>query len=157
MRQPLEIKTERQIAAMRKACQLAGATRAYIAPFVQPGITTDALDVLIHDYIVKQNAYPSPLNYSGFPKSACASVNDVLCHGIPDLRPLEDGDIVSLDISCFVDGMHGDCCGTFLVGNVTPESTPAHRALCSSIDAAVLMRVYVCMYVCLYFSICMYA
>ena len=80
------------------------------------GITTDALDEIAHAEIVRLGGYPSPLNYRGFPKSICTSVNEVICHGIPDSRPLEDGDIVNLDVTVFLDGMHGDCSATFLVG-----------------------------------------
>jgi methionyl aminopeptidase len=122
MHNPMEIKNDKQIAAMRRACAIADETRAHVGQFVKPGVSTDELDLIVHDFIIKRGAFPSPLNYRGFPKSMCASVNDILCHGIPDHRKLIDGDIVSIDISCFIDGVHGDCCGTFLVGNVAPES-----------------------------------
>jgi len=88
---------------------------------VRPGITTDALDEIAHAETLRQGGYPSPLNYRGFPKSICTSVNEVICHGIPDSRPLEDGDIVNLDITVFLHGMHGDCSATFLVGEVDPD------------------------------------
>jgi methionyl aminopeptidase len=87
---------------------------------VRVGITTDALDQIAHDETLRLGGYPSPLNYRGFPKSLCTSVNEVICHGIPDARPLEDGDIVNLDVTVFLDGMHGDCSATFLVGEVDP-------------------------------------
>ncbi len=82
------------------------------------GSTTDEVDAAVHERIIAQRAYPSPLNYARFPKSICSSVNNVACHGIPDDVPLSDGDIVKVDISVFYNGYHGDTCGTFLVGNV---------------------------------------
>ena len=85
---------------------------------VRVGITTDALDELAHAETIRLGGYPSPLNYRGFPKAICTSVNEVICHGIPDSRPLEDGDIVNLDVTVYLDGMHGDCSATFLVGEV---------------------------------------
>eukprot|EP01035_Chromulina_nebulosa_P017924 gene17924-23545_t len=80
------------------------------------GITTDEIDRLTHEEIIKHGAYPSPINYYGFPKSICTSVNEVVCHGIPDNRPLENGDVISIDISLYLDGFHGDNCGTVIVG-----------------------------------------
>jgi methionyl aminopeptidase len=88
----------------------------------QVGMTTDDIDVLVHDTLVQQhNAYPSPLNYMGFPKSVCTSVNEVICHGIPDARPLEFGDVVSFDVSCYLQGVHGDNCGTIIVGDTVDD------------------------------------
>jgi methionyl aminopeptidase len=89
---------------------------------VRPGITTDEIDVFVHEATVERGAYPSPLNYHGYPKSVCTSVNEVICHGIPDSRALQDGDIVNLDVTCYVGGVHGDTNATFLVGNVDPAS-----------------------------------
>lgn len=85
-------------------------------------MTTDELDAIVHQETLKRDAYPSPLNYRLFPKSVCTSVNEVICHGIPDGRPLEEGDIVNLDISLFYKGFHGDCNATFPVGTVDKES-----------------------------------
>jgi methionyl aminopeptidase len=78
--------------------------------------------VFVHDLIIEHGAYPSPLNYNGYPKSVCTSVNEVICHGIPDDRPIRDGDIVNLDVTVYLDGVHGDTNATFLVGDVDPES-----------------------------------
>jgi methionyl aminopeptidase len=89
---------------------------------VRPGITTDEIDVFVHDATIERGAYPSPLNYHGYPKSVCTSVNEIICHGIPDSRELQDGDIVNLDVTCYVGGVHGDTNATFLVGNVDPAS-----------------------------------
>ena len=89
---------------------------------VRPGVTTDELDRIGHDFIVGAGAYPSCLGYMGYPKSLCTSINEVICHGIPDDRPLEDGDIVNVDITAFYEGVHGDTCAMFEVGNVDQES-----------------------------------
>ena len=88
------------------------------AAAVRPGVTTDELDRIAHEVTVAGGGYPSPLNYCSFPKSCCTSVNEVICHGIPDMRPLEDGDIVNLDISVYLNGYHGDLNETVLCGNV---------------------------------------
>lgn len=89
---------------------------------VKPGVTTDEIDKKVHDFIVKLNAYPSPLNYHKFPKSLCTSVNEVICHGIPDDRPLEEGDIVNLDVTIFKNGYNLDLNETYHVGKVSPSS-----------------------------------
>jgi methionyl aminopeptidase len=86
-----------------------------------PGITTDELDAIGHDFMVANDAYPSTLGYRGYPKSLCSSVNEVICHGIPDDTVLENGDIVNIDITAFKNGMHGDSNQTFIVGETTPE------------------------------------
>nr|CAD7424215.1 unnamed protein product [Timema monikensis] len=87
-------------------------------PPKQVGKTTDDIDKLVHKLALDNGAYPSPLHYKGFPKSVCTSVNNVACHGIPDDRPLEDGDIINIDVTVYLNGFHGDCSSTFLVGNV---------------------------------------
>ncbi|KAL7566217.1 hypothetical protein ACA910_011287 [Epithemia clementina (nom. ined.)] len=103
---------------MRQAARLARQALDLACRVVQPGMTTDEVDTVVHNAIVRAGAYPSPLNYSGFPKSLCSSVNEVVCHGIPDTRPLEMGDIVSFDVSCYLNGVHGDNCATVIVGDV---------------------------------------
>lgn len=113
-----EVKDEAAIIGMRHACRLAQSILKEIGKEVQVGRTTEHLDAIGHELIISANAYPSPLNYRGFPKSICTSVNNVVCHGIPDSRPLEDGDIVNIDITVYYRGYHGDCSKTFLVGNV---------------------------------------
>jgi methionyl aminopeptidase len=92
------------------------------AAVIAPGVTTDEIDGVVHDYIVANDAYPSTLGYRGFPKSCCTSVNEVICHGIPDARPLADGDIVKIDVTAFKDGVHGDNCATFFCGEVDEAS-----------------------------------
>lgn len=107
-------------ARLRTACRIAAEVLATAGACVTPGVTTDELDAIAHDAYIARGAYPSTLHYQGFPKSICTSVNEVVCHGIGDDRPLRDGDIVNLDVTAFVDGMHGDCSATFTVGAVTP-------------------------------------
>ncbi|HYO55982.1 type I methionyl aminopeptidase [Archangium sp.] len=119
---PSEVKSPDVIARMRRACKAAAEVMNATASHVRPGITTDELDAIAHEEYIRRGGYPSPLNYHGFPKSICTSVNEVICHGIPDNRALEDGDIVNLDITIFLDGVHGDCSATYLVGTVDPDS-----------------------------------
>ncbi|MDQ6728057.1 MAG: M24 family metallopeptidase, partial [Actinomycetota bacterium] len=110
------------IRRMRVACRAAAEVLAAVGARVGPGITTDELDALAHDECIVRGGYPSPLNYRSFPKSLCTSVNEVICHGIPDDRALVDGDIVNLDVTIYLDGVHGDTNATFLVGDVDEES-----------------------------------
>lgn len=106
---------------LRKAARLARKILEFALAAAKPGMTTDDLDILAHKEMLKHGAYPSPLNYFRFPKSICTSVNEVVCHGIPDSRVLKDGDILSVDVSLFVDGYHGDNCGTIVVGKADPQ------------------------------------
>ena len=113
----IKIKTADEIAKMRVAGKLAAQVLEMIEPFVQPGISTEELNRICHDYIVNvQKAIPAPLNYRGFPKSICTSLNHVVCHGIPGPRRLKKGDIVNIDITVIKDGWHGDTSRMFLVG-----------------------------------------
>lgn len=112
------------IAKIRAACVIGrGALDAGHA-IIKPGVTTEEIDKVVHDYIIDHGAYPSPLGYYNFPRSCCTSVNEVICHGIPDTRPLVEGDIINLDISCYKDGVHADLNETFCVG-IVPESSRA--------------------------------
>ncbi|EGD78862.1 methionine aminopeptidase 1D [Salpingoeca rosetta] len=103
---------------MRDAGRLAADTLAYTASHIAPGVTTDALDELAHEFIVSAGAYPSPLGYMGFKKSICTSVNNVIVHGVPDDRELQEGDIINIDVTVFLNGVHGDTSRTFAVGAV---------------------------------------
>ena len=115
------IKSADEIAKMRVAGRLAADVLEMIQPFIQPGVTTEELDRLCHDYIVNtQQAIPAPLNYHGFPKSICTSVNQQVCHGIPGKRILKQGDIINIDITVIKDGYHGDTSKMFCVGQVSP-------------------------------------
>ncbi|RKP36523.1 peptidase M24, structural domain-containing protein, partial [Dimargaris cristalligena] len=106
------------IQGLRQAGQLAAQTLRFIETHVQSGITTGRLDELVHEFAIERGAYPSPLLYKGFPRSCCTSVNNVMAHGIPDDRPLRDGDIINIDITVYLNGFHGDTSRTFLVGQV---------------------------------------
>ena len=117
----VSIKTPDDIAKMRIAGRLAAEVLEMIEEHVKVGVTTDALNSICHDHIVNvQKAIPAPLNYNGFPKSICTSINHVVCHGIPNDKPLKDGDIINIDITVIKDGYFGDTSKMFLVGN-TPE------------------------------------
>ena len=116
------VQSDDVIARMRVAGRAAAEILAETAAAIAPGVTTDELDAVCHQACIDRGGYPSPLNYSHFPKSLCTSVNEVICHGIPDDRALLDGDIVNLDVTIYLDGVHGDTNATFLVGDVDPES-----------------------------------
>ncbi|PRQ57553.1 putative methionyl aminopeptidase [Rosa chinensis] len=118
----VEIKTPDQIERMRETCRIAREVLDAAARVIRPGITTDEIDRVVHDATIAAGGYPSPLNYHFFPKSCCTSVNEVICHGIPDARKLEDGDIVNVDVSVFYKGVHADLNDTYFVGNVDEES-----------------------------------
>lgn len=110
------------IARLRASCAAARRVLERVGAAAAVGVTTDELDAMSHDAYIAEGGYPSPLGYRGFPKSICTSVNEVVAHGIPDDRPLTDGDIVNCDITIYLDGMHGDCSATFLVGDVDPAT-----------------------------------
>jgi methionyl aminopeptidase len=117
-----EVKDADTIERMRKAGRLAAQARELVGSHIVPGVTTDELDRIGHEFLCDHGAYPSTLGYRGFPKSLCASVNEVVCHGIPDSRVVEDGDIVNIDITAYLDGVHGDTNATFFAGDVDEES-----------------------------------
>ena len=117
-----EVKDAETIEKMRAAGRLAAQARDLVGSHVTPGVTTDELDRIGHEFLCDHGAYPSTLGYRGFPKSLCSSVNEVICHGIPDSRVVEDGDIVNIDITAFLDGVHGDTNATFLAGEVDEET-----------------------------------
>jgi methionyl aminopeptidase len=117
-----EVKDAETIEKMRVAGRIAAQARDLVGAAVEPGITTDELDRIGHEFLCDHGAYPSTLGYRGFPKSLCSSVNEVVCHGIPDSRRVEDGDIVNIDITAYLDGVHGDTNATFLAGDVDEES-----------------------------------
>lgn len=112
---------------MRRACRAAAEVLQHTGRAVRPGVTTDELDAICHAAYIERGGFPSTLNYHGFPKSLCTSVNEVILHGIPDNRPLEHGDIVNLDVTIYLDGMHGDCSATFPVGAVDDASQKLMR------------------------------
>lgn len=119
------VQTPEVIEKMRIAGRIAAGALEEAGKAVVPGVTTDHLDRIAHDYMVDHSAYPSTLGYKGFPKSCCTSLNEVICHGIPDSTVIEDGDIVNIDVTAYIDGVHGDTNATFLAGDVSEE----HRLL----------------------------
>jgi methionyl aminopeptidase len=117
-----EVKDADTIERMRVAGRIAARALELVGRHISPGVTTDELDQIGHEYLVSQDAYPSTLGYRSFPKSLCTSVNEVICHGIPDSTQVHDGDIVNIDITAYIGGVHGDTNATFLAGNVDEES-----------------------------------
>jgi methionyl aminopeptidase len=115
------IKDPDTIARMRIAGRIAGDALAEVGKHVAPGVTTDELDRIGHEFMISRGAYPSTLGYKDYPKSLCTSVNQVICHGIPDSRPLADGDVVKVDITAYLGGVHGDTCATFFAGTPRQE------------------------------------
>jgi methionyl aminopeptidase len=119
----ITIKSEAEIAKMRIAGKLAAEVLEMIEPYVEPGITTEELNQICHDYMVNvQHVIPAPLNYRGFPKSICTSINQTICHGIPCDKKLKNGDIINIDITVIKDGYHGDTSKMFCVGQVAPHA-----------------------------------
>ena len=116
------VKSPEVIEAMRHAGRVASEVLRLAGEFLQPGITTDDVDSYVHDLFIERGAYPSTLNYHGYPKSLCTSANEVICHGIPDSRIIRDGDIMNLDVTGFIGGVHGDTNATFCIGDVDPTS-----------------------------------
>ena len=114
----IKIKSDREIALIRDACRLAAEILERSAELAKPGVTTDEINTFVHEATIKAGAYPSPLNYHGFPKSVCTSVNNVVCHGIPSDQVLKDGDIVNIDVTLILDGWHGDSSRMYLIGDV---------------------------------------
>jgi methionyl aminopeptidase len=115
--QPAEI-----IEKMRVASRIAARAMAAGAAAIAPGVTTDEIDRIVHEYICDHHAYPSTLGYKHFPKSCCTSLNEVICHGIPDSTVIQDGDIVNIDVTAYIGGVHGDTNATYLAGNVSEEN-----------------------------------
>ncbi|MAJ24193.1 MAG: type I methionyl aminopeptidase [Rickettsiales bacterium] len=119
---PVTIHTEQDFENMRSAGKLASKVLDFITPHVKPNITTEKLDKLCHDYIISKEAIPAPLNYKGFPKSICTSVNHVVCHGIPSEKTLKDGDVLNIDITVILNGWHGDTSRMFFIGKKSIKS-----------------------------------
>lgn len=124
---------------MRKACKAAREVLEEVLAAVKPGVSTEELDIIAHQACIARGGYPSPLGYRGFPKSLCTSINEVICHGIPDpKRILEDGDIINCDVTIYLDGMHGDCSETVFVGTPSPEAQKlvdfTYRSLMAAIE-----------------------
>jgi methionyl aminopeptidase len=117
----IDVYDEESIDRIREAGRIAALAIDAVGEAIRPGVTTDELDRVGHEFLVAHGAYPSTLGYRGYPKSLCSSVNEVICHGIPDDTVLQEGDIVNIDVTAYTNGMHGDTNRTFLVGEVAPE------------------------------------
>ena len=117
-----DVYTPSEIDRIRTSARIAAQAVEAVGAAIRPGVTTEELDIVAHEFLLAHDAYPSTLGYRGFPKSSCTSLNEVVCHGIPDDTVLVDGDIINIDITAFHDGMHGDLNKTFLVGDVAPEA-----------------------------------
>jgi methionyl aminopeptidase len=115
------VQTTETIERMRRAGRLAAQAVVLAGEHCKPGVTTDEIDAVVHEFLCDHGAYPSTLGYKGFPKSCCTSLNEVICHGIPDSTVIQDGDIVNIDVTAFVGGVHGDTNATFLAGDVAEE------------------------------------
>ncbi|PHJ23305.1 methionine aminopeptidase [Cystoisospora suis] len=145
------VKPAKEIEGVRRACEVAAEVLQIAVDYVQdstgdpggPLLTTEAIDQVVHEATIARGAYPSPLLYSDFPKSVCTSTNEIICHGIPDDNPLQRGSICSIDVSCFVDGFHGDCARTVAIGG-EDSLTPALKRLLSTAQEAVIEGVRAC-------------
>jgi methionyl aminopeptidase len=131
------VRSPEVIERMRRAGRAAAEILQTVGAAVAPGVTTDELDALCHEECIRRGGYPSPLNYGGFPKSLCTSVNEVICHGIPDDRALVDGDIVNLDVTIYLDGVHGDTNATFPVGTIDEGSDDLIRVTRECLDRGI--------------------
>jgi methionyl aminopeptidase len=120
--EPTYVQTPETVEAMRVASRIAAQALQEGGKAVKPGATTDDIDAVVHEFLLDHGAYPSTLGYRGFQKSCCTSLNEVICHGIPDSTVIEDGDIANIDVTAFIGGVHGDCNATFLAGDVSEEA-----------------------------------
>lgn len=135
-----DVQTPETIERIREAGRIAAQALQEIGKNVRPGVTTDELDRIGHEFLLDHGAYPSTLGYKGYPKSLCSSLNEVICHGIPDDTVLSDGDIVNIDITAYKDGVHGDTNATFLSGDVSEE----HRLLVERTEDATMRAIKAC-------------
>lgn len=118
----IKIKTEEQIEGIRKSCRLTKDILDMVAPRMREGITTDEINTWVHEYTIKHGAKPAPLHYNGYPKSVCTSINNVICHGIPDDTVLKNGDIINVDVTCVLGGYYGDASRMFMIGDPSPTA-----------------------------------
>src|SRR6056297_1181999 len=133
----IRLKSKKDVEQIRACGRLVLETLDLVEAAVAPGVTTEQINTIAHEHAVKNGAYPSPLNYRGFPKSVCTSVNEVICHGIPDNRRLAEGDIVNIDVTVFSEGVHGDTSVTFCVGEVDEDSRRLVRETRNAMNAGI--------------------
>ena len=133
----VSIKTVKEVAGIRTASQMAADTLLKVGEMLRPGITTDDINKFVHDDTLRRGAIPAPLNYHGFPKSVCTSVNEVVCHGIPGPRVLVDGDIINVDVTTIFEGFYGDTSATFFIGKVSDEARHVTEVSRKSLEPAI--------------------
>ncbi|RMH52719.1 MAG: type I methionyl aminopeptidase [Zetaproteobacteria bacterium] len=133
----VHLKSREEIEAMRPACRAAAATLQWVGTQIRPGITTDMINEMVHEDTLRRGGIPAPLNYHGFPKSVCTSVNHVVCHGIPGKRVLRDGDIINVDVTTIIDGWHGDTSRTFFVGTPRAKARKIVRVARKALDVGI--------------------
>jgi methionyl aminopeptidase len=133
----VEIKTPKEIESLRRACKAASETLLLVGDRIRQGMTTDEIDRIVHEDTTRRGARPAPLNYHGFPKSVCTSINEVVCHGIPGPRRLRDGDIVNVDVTSVLDGFHGDTSATFYIGQPGPDARRLTEVARRCLDAGI--------------------
>lgn len=131
--------TKEEISKMRFVCKLAAKTLEHVGKYVKPGITTNELDQIVYDFTKTNNANPACLGYHGYPKTICTSINEVVCHGVPDNTMLKNGDIINVDVTSEKDGFFGDCSATFLVGEVSQEARDISEAALKARDIGIEM------------------
>jgi methionyl aminopeptidase len=133
----VELKSLKEIEGIRVSCQMAAETLLLVGEKLRAGMTTDDIDKIVHEDTIRRGAVPSPLNYKGFPKSVCTSVNDIVCHGIPDATVLKNGDIVNVDVTTFYKGFHGDTSATFFIGTPSAEAKHVTETCRKSLDLGI--------------------
>src|ERR1700733_4998700 len=133
----VEIKSAREIEGLRVACTMAAETLVLVGERLRAGMTTEEINTIVHEDTIRRDAYPAPLNYHGFPKSVCTSVNEVVCHGIPGPRVLRDGDIINVDVTTMFKGFYGDTSATFYIGSPSPEARLVVETARKALDAGI--------------------
>lgn len=124
----MSVKSPKEIEQMKEACQIAARTLTHVEKFIKAGISTNEINQIAHDFILSHGAIPAPLNYHGFPKSICTSINHVICHGVPDDQILQEGDVINVDVTAIKNGFHGDTSRSFFVGQVSDKAKAITQA-----------------------------
>jgi methionyl aminopeptidase len=133
----VEIKSPKEIDALRRACRIAAETLLHVGDLIRPGMTTEEIDRIVHEDTIKRSARPAPLNYHGFPKSVCTSINEVVCHGIPSSQRIKEGDIINVDVTSIYEGFHGDTSATFYIGQPSREARHVTEVARRSLDIGI--------------------
>jgi methionyl aminopeptidase len=133
----VSIKTVREVNGIRAASQMAAETLIAVGEILRPGLTTEEINTFVHDDTLRRGGFPAPLNYHGFPKSVCTSINEVVCHGIPGPRALREGDIINVDVTTIFEGFFGDTSATFFIGEVSSEARHVTEVCRKALDLAI--------------------